>query len=102
MYSILKLNLTLTIATKQLPRRQRRKFNVHKTFRRRPGRVLNVLCTFSLRPVSLGYIAESYFLVKYCAIFFNSSGNSLRNNVIKVLDKIKVDIWQLNYKYHLY
>ena len=32
-----------------------RKFNVHKTFRRRPGRLLNVLCTFNLRPVSTGY-----------------------------------------------
>ena len=29
-----------------------RKSNVHKTFRRRPGRPLNVLCTFNLRPVS--------------------------------------------------
>ena len=28
-----------------------RKLNVHKTFRRRPGRLLNVLCTFNLRPV---------------------------------------------------
>ena len=28
------------------------KLNVHKTFRRRPGRLLNVLCTFSLCPVS--------------------------------------------------
>ena len=26
------------------------KLNVHKTFRRRPGRLLNVVCTFSLRP----------------------------------------------------
>ena len=32
-----------------------RKLNVHKTFRRRPGHLLNVLCTFSLRPVSAGY-----------------------------------------------
>ena len=35
-----------------------RKLNVHKTFRRRPGRpgcLLNVLCTFNLRPVSVGY-----------------------------------------------
>ena len=31
-----------------------RKLNVHKMFRRRPGRLLNVLCTFSLRPVSTG------------------------------------------------
>ena len=29
-----------------------RKLNVHKTFRRRPGHPLNVLCTFNLRPVS--------------------------------------------------
>ena len=32
----------------------RRKLNVHKTFRRRPGRLLNVLYIFSLRPVSMG------------------------------------------------
>ena len=31
-----------------------RKLNVYKTFRRRPGRPLNVLCTFNLRPVSIG------------------------------------------------
>ena len=31
-----------------------RKLSVYKTFRRRPGRLLNVLCTFSLRPVSMG------------------------------------------------
>ena len=31
-----------------------RKLNVHKTFRRRPGRLLYVFCTFNLRPVSTG------------------------------------------------
>ena len=31
------------------------KLNVHKTFRRRPGHLLNVLCTFNLRPVSTGF-----------------------------------------------
>ena len=31
------------------------KLNVHKTFRKRPG-LLNVLCTFNLRPVSAGDI----------------------------------------------
>ena len=30
------------------------KLNVHKSFRRRPGRLLNVLCTFNLRPVFTG------------------------------------------------
>ena len=33
-----------------------RKLNVHKTFRRRLGRLLNVLCTFNLRPVSTGQL----------------------------------------------
>ena len=33
-----------------------RKLNVHKTFRRRPGRLLDVLCTFNLRPVSTGFL----------------------------------------------
>ena len=31
-----------------------RKLNVHKAFKRRPGCLLNVLCTFNLRPVSTG------------------------------------------------
>ena len=37
-----------------LPADTGRKLNVHKTFKRRPGRLLNVLCTFNLRPVSTG------------------------------------------------
>ena len=36
----------------------RRKLNVHKKFRRRPGRLLNVLCTFNLRPVSRGGVGS--------------------------------------------
>ena len=30
------------------------KLTVHKTFRRRSGRLLNILCTFNLRPVPKG------------------------------------------------
>ena len=37
---------------KNVPVDTGRKLNVHRTFRRRPGRLLNVLCTFNLRPVS--------------------------------------------------
>ena len=33
-----------------------RKLNVHKTFRRRPGHLLNVLCTLNLRPVPTGHV----------------------------------------------
>ena len=35
-----------------------RKLNVHKTLRRHPGRLLNVLCTFNLRFVSTGWLYE--------------------------------------------
>ena len=35
-----------------------RKLNVHKTFRRRPGRLLNILCTFNLGPVSTRFILK--------------------------------------------
>ena len=37
-----------------------RKMNVHKTFRRRPGPLLNVLCTFNLPPVSAGFLFSNY------------------------------------------
>ena len=36
------------------PADTRRKLNVHMTFRTRPVCLLNVLCTFNLRPVSTG------------------------------------------------
>ena len=53
-----------------------RKLNVHKTFRRRPGRLLNVLCTFNLRPVSTGKLDFSVFykdLAKIWRFFINAS-----------------------------
>ena len=37
-----------------LPADTGRKSNVHKMFRRRPGRLLNVLRTLNLQPVSTG------------------------------------------------
>ena len=33
-----------------------RKLKVYKTFKRRPGRLLNALCTFNLRPVCAGLL----------------------------------------------
>ena len=38
----------------QEPLDTRLKLNVHKSYRRRPGRLLNVLCTFNTRSVSRG------------------------------------------------
>ena len=40
-----------------------RKMNVHKTFRRRPGRLLKVLCTFILRPVSTGSLLNLWLML---------------------------------------
>ena len=40
------------------------KLNVHKTFRRRPGRLLNALCTFKLRPVS----RQCTFVRHFCLV----------------------------------
>ena len=36
------------------------KLNVHKTFRRRLGRLLNVSCTFNLRAVSTGLVTYGF------------------------------------------
>ena len=42
------------------------KLNVNETFRRRPGHLLNVLCTFSLRPVTTELLyAISLLLYSY-------------------------------------
>ena len=38
-----------------------RKLNVHKTFRRRRGRLLNVSCTFNLRPMSTEFWQQNFF-----------------------------------------
>ena len=48
--------------SKNLPVDTGRKLKVHKTFRRRTGRLLNVLCTFSLRSVSTGLKALNFSL----------------------------------------
>ena len=50
-----------------------RKLNVHKTFRRRPGRLLNVLCTFNLCPVSTGVPAHPYFEASRLVRFINET-----------------------------
>ena len=41
-----------------------RKLNGHKTFRRRSGRLLNVLCPFNLRLVPTGKASEKYWSQK--------------------------------------
>ena len=49
-----------------------RKFNVDKTFRGRPGLLLNVLCTINLRPVSRGKWVKKSF-VNHTSKYFKRS-----------------------------
>ena len=42
-----------------------RKLNACKTFRRRPGGLLNVLCTSSLRPLSRGSLQVRVVLLRH-------------------------------------
>ena len=50
-----------------------RKLNVHKIFRRRPGRLRNVLCTFNLRSVSTGICLNHFLnLCFYFHLLFHS------------------------------
>ena len=54
-----------------------RKLNVHKTFRRRPGHLLNVLCTFNLRAVSTGILAIQNESKHFAQHFFVSEKPNL-------------------------
>ena len=49
-----------------------RKLNVHTTFRRRPRHLLNVLCTFNLRPVSTGQLLTTlHFSQLSLSLYYN-------------------------------
>ena len=52
-----------------------RKVNLRKTFRRRPGRLLNVLCTFNLRTVSTVVLLQYFTHVLFYVLIqeFNES-----------------------------
>ena len=53
-----KSKITASDKTNKNPAETGRKLNVHKTFRRRLGRLLKVLCMFNLRPVPTGKISK--------------------------------------------
>ena len=62
-----------------------RKLNVHKIFRRRPGRLLNVLWTFNLRPVSTGqYAIQNRNSLNNFSIYIKILEN-LKKNPIEIL-----------------
>ena len=54
--------LAYRIILSKVPVDTGRKLNVHKTFRRRPKCLLNVLCAFNLRPVSTWVLQIKMFL----------------------------------------
>ena len=58
------------------PQRHKTKLNMHKAFRRRPGRLLNVLCMFNFRPVSTGVVLWAFIVLSDLKIFI-SDGTSL-------------------------
>ena len=75
-----------------------RKLDVHKTFRRRTGRLLNVLFTSNLCPVSTGYLlqttrlprAESFPLVSIRKKWISSqkTNTSFNNQVLQSAIKL--------------
>ena len=50
-----------------------RKLNAHNTFRRRPGRLLNILCTFNLRPVSTEVYLFSHISCSYTHVLVKNT-----------------------------
>ena len=82
-----------------------RKLNVHKTFKRRPGRLLNVLCTFNLRPVSKGEdilfsndIKLSHRLDRACSHIYPSIIAARKNDTVKAIFIGTVSIFHKNRK----
>ena len=73
---IFKLLKKLDISISSSPVDTGCKLNVHKTFRGRPGRLLNILCTFNLRPVSTGSRPQTYERAS------NTSSKTTRNAAV--------------------
>ena len=66
-----------TVFGTSVPKDTGRKLNVYKTFRRRPGRLLNILCTFSLRPVPTGVNFHLwFFFITSCTLKSTESTES--------------------------
>ena len=62
LYAKMVLNITVKTGWQSHPLGTGRKLNVHKTFKRRPGRLLNVLCTLNFCPVSREQMIEKVHL----------------------------------------
>ena len=72
--TILSKDLKMKLMSVNYPVDTGRELNVHKAFRRRPGSLLNVLCTFNLHTVSTGYQIN----IALNSLRLNTFGYSLR------------------------
>ena len=61
-----------------------RKLKVHKTFRRRPGRLLNVLCTFNLHPVPMWFLI---CFADFSGYFSHCTDNGVSKQCLQKSDK---------------
>ena len=69
---------------KPYPLDTRCKLNVHKAFKRRPGRLLKVLCTFNLRPVSRGSFPLFIYARPSGTHIFYSQATLMSNNRLAI------------------
>ena len=67
-----------------------RKSNVHKTFRRRPGRLLNVLCTFNVRLIIDNWNKSVLESTKLTSA--NNRGESISYQKISSFDFYKLQV----------
>ena len=66
MMSLVTIGICRTTWHRSNPLDTGRKLNVHKTFRRRPGRLLKILCKFNLRLASTGNWTKVAISFKLC------------------------------------
>ena len=83
-----------------------RKLNVRKTFRRRPVRLLKVLCTFSVRPVSTRYlmIISNIFLF-HRSMLIQSGQKCIKKfleNYLSWLISVLKHFWIVLYKIYIF
>ena len=88
------------------------KLDVHKTFRRRPGRLLNVLCTFNLRPVSTGQLKHilgiKHALIERLICYLNISLTAINflwcfnrfTEALKPVYSVKGTVWIFQHRLH--
>ena len=68
-----------------LPLRHIRQLNVHKTFRRRPERLLNVWCKFKLSFVYRGYLLNTLIPIRFTILSLKYTSVGLSQFLIRYI-----------------